>query len=71
MLCGLLLTTAELTAYPLERPLILCRTVLAFLTGMSPLVDRRSPQCQPGGFQHRAYGHSTLWRSIQPGLWRA
>ncbi len=27
MLCGLLLTTAELTAYPLERPLILCRTV--------------------------------------------
>lgn len=35
MLCGLLLTTAELTAYPLERPLILCRTVLAFLTGMS------------------------------------
>ena len=35
MLCGLLLTTAELTAYPLERPLILCRTVLAFLTGLS------------------------------------
>lgn len=35
ILCGLLLTTAELTAYPLERPLILCRTVLAFLTGMS------------------------------------
>jgi len=34
-LCGLLLTTAEQTAYPLERPLILCRTVLAFLTGMS------------------------------------
>lgn len=35
VLCDLLLTTAELTAYPLERPLILCRTVLAFLTGMS------------------------------------
>lgn len=34
-LCGLLLTTAEPTAYPLERPLILCRTVLAFLTGLS------------------------------------
>ena len=35
ILCGLLLTTAELTAYPLERPLILCRTILAFLTGLS------------------------------------
>jgi len=35
ILCGLLLTTAELTAYPLERPLILCRAVLAFLTGIS------------------------------------
>ena len=35
MLCGLLLTTAELTSYPLERPLILGRTVLAFLTGLS------------------------------------
>lgn len=34
-LCDLLLTTAELTAYPLERPLILCRGVLAFLTGLS------------------------------------
>ena len=35
MLCGLLLTTAELTAYPLERPLILCRAIMAFLTGLS------------------------------------
>lgn len=34
-LCGLLLTTAEPAAYPLERPLILCRTALAFLTGLS------------------------------------
>lgn len=34
-LCGLLLTTAERTAYPLERPLILCRTALSFLTGMA------------------------------------
>lgn len=32
---GLLLTPAEPTAYPLERPLILCRTALAFLTGLS------------------------------------
>ncbi len=44
ILCGLLLTTAELTAYPLERPLILCRTVLAFLTGMS-LAE--VPSCTP------------------------
>ena len=34
-LCGLLLTTAEPTAYPLERPLILCRMAAAFLTGLS------------------------------------
>lgn len=34
-LCGLLLTTAEAAAYPMERPLILCRTALAFLTGLS------------------------------------
>lgn len=32
-LCSLLLTTAELTGYPLERPLILCRSAFAFLTG--------------------------------------
>lgn len=32
---SLLLTPAEPTAYPLERPLILCRTALAFLTGLS------------------------------------
>ncbi len=44
MLCGLLLTTAELTAYPLERPLILCRTVLAFLTGLSMV---EIPGCAP------------------------
>lgn len=44
MLCGLLLTTAELTAYPLERPLILCRTVLAFLTGLSMA---EIPGCTP------------------------
>jgi len=43
-LCGLLLTTAERTAYPLERPLILCRTVLSFLTGMS-IAD--VPGCTP------------------------
>lgn len=33
VLTGLLLTTAEQTAYPLERPLILCRSAVAFLTG--------------------------------------
>ena len=43
-LCGLLLTTAELTAYPLERPLILGRTALAFLTGLS-MAD--IPGCTP------------------------
>lgn len=32
-LTGLLLTTAEQTAYPLERPLILCRAAVSFLTG--------------------------------------
>lgn len=32
-LMGLLLTTAEQTAYPLERPLILCRAAVSFLTG--------------------------------------
>lgn len=32
-LCSLLLTTSELTVYPLERPLILCRSTFAFLTG--------------------------------------
>lgn len=35
VLCGLLLTAAGLASYPLERPLILCRTALAFLTGFS------------------------------------
>lgn len=35
MLCGLLLTTSEQTSYPMERPLILCRTAAAFLTGLS------------------------------------
>lgn len=34
VLCDLLLTTTELTSYPLERPLILCRVVLAYLTGL-------------------------------------
>lgn len=34
MLCGLALTTVQQTAYPLERPLILSRTLLAFLTGL-------------------------------------
>lgn len=43
-LCGLLLIAAGLTAYPLERPLILCRTVLAFLTGMSMA---EIPGCTP------------------------
>jgi len=43
-LCGLLLTTSELTAYPLERPLILCRTALAFLTGLSMA---EIPGCTP------------------------
>lgn len=43
-LCGLLLTTAEPTAYPLERPLILCRTALAFLTGLSAAAI---PACTP------------------------
>lgn len=32
-LMGLLLTTAEQSAYPLERPLILCRAAVSFLTG--------------------------------------
>lgn len=35
VLTGLLLTTAEPTAYPLERPLILCRAAVSFLTGLS------------------------------------
>lgn len=43
-LCGLLLTTAEQAAYPLERPLILCRTALAFLTGLSAA---ETPACTP------------------------
>ena len=43
-LCGLLLTTAEPAAYPLERPLILCRTALAFLTGLSAA---EIPACTP------------------------
>lgn len=33
ILTGLLLTTTEQTAYPLERPLILCRAAVSFLTG--------------------------------------
>lgn len=44
LLCGLVLTTAGPTAYPLERPLVLCRTVLAFLTGMS---TAEIPGCTP------------------------
>jgi len=47
-LMELLLTAAAAAAYPLERPLILCRAALAFLTGLSfarvpgmtPLVER-------------------------------
>lgn len=35
VLCGLLFTAAEPTAYPLERPLILCRMAAAFLTGLT------------------------------------
>lgn len=35
VLCGLVLTTSQQTAYPLEQPLILCRTILAFLTGLT------------------------------------
>ena len=50
-LCGLLLTTAQPAAYPLERPLILCRTAMAFLTGLAlaeipactPLLDSGGP----------------------------
>lgn len=33
ILTGLLLTTSEQTAYPMERPLILCRAAVSFLTG--------------------------------------
>lgn len=44
LLCGLLLTSAGPAAYPLERPLILCRTVLAFLTAMS---TAEIPGCTP------------------------
>lgn len=43
-LYGLILTTAEPTAYPLERPLILCRTAMAFLTGLSAA---EIPACVP------------------------
>ena len=43
-LCGLLLTTAGPVSYPLERPLILCRTALAFLTGLSMA---EIPGCTP------------------------
>lgn len=32
-LCTLLLTAAESTGYPIERPLILCRSAFVFLTG--------------------------------------
>ena len=35
ILCGLLLTTAEQTAYAMERPLMLCRAAVSFLTGLS------------------------------------
>lgn len=35
LLTGLLLTAAGESAYPLERPLILCRAAAAFLTGLS------------------------------------
>ena len=44
MLCGLLLAPAEPTAYLLEQPLILCRTILAFLTGLS---TAEIPGCTP------------------------
>ncbi len=43
-LCGLLLAPAEPAAYSLERPLILCRTILAFLTG---LAMAEIPGCTP------------------------
>lgn len=44
LLRALLLTTAQPAAYPLEQPLILCRTALAFLTGLS-LAE--IPACTP------------------------
>lgn len=42
----LLLCPAQGTAYPLERPLILCRTALAFLAGPAPA---RTAGCTPLG----------------------
>ncbi|MDE7260844.1 MAG: ATP-binding protein [Oscillospiraceae bacterium] len=44
LLCGLVLTAAGQTAYLLERPLVLCRTILAFLTGLSMA---EIPGCKP------------------------
>ena len=44
VLCGLLLAPAALPPYPMERPLILSRAVLAFLTGLS---CAGAPGCVP------------------------
>jgi len=44
LLCGLLLAAAPPAAYPLERPLILCRTAVGFLTGLSAA---ELPGCTP------------------------
>lgn len=52
LLCGLILTTSQNTAYPLERPLILCRTILAFLTGLG-VADVRD--CTPMLPKQRAW----------------
>lgn len=71
ILCGLLLTTAQLTAYPLERPLILCRTALAFLTGLSTAeLPGRTLLLKAGApwlpLHERELAQVELWRASGP-----
>lgn len=52
-LTGLLLTTSEQAVYALERPLILCRAVFAFLTGLSlPDCPGVLPLLPPAGAEY-------------------
>lgn len=66
VLCALLLPSAESTIYPIERPLILCRSAFACLTGLQiadiPGCTLRMEQDKPWLDLHeKALGQVAVW----------
>lgn len=57
VLCGLILAPTEGAAYPMERPLILCRNGVSFLTGLE---QADTPGCT------LLAGTDTLWEPLWP-----